>query len=492
MKIRSLLALTVACTLVAGCQGLKDAFSAHTDVVAHAGSQELSVTRLGNLIGHADAGIPATREIANVVAGYWVDYQLLADAAVKGDSLNNKKAIDDAAQSFTSRMVLARLQTHIDSMLVTEQPTEEGYTKGLDNVYAARHILFSFPQGATIAQKDSVRKKAASVLPQVNDKNFADMAKKYSGDASSAVQGGELGVFNGATMVAPFTAALTALKPGQISPLVESQFGYHIVQRLSYDQAKDNYTKQFAAVAGAGAERGYMAKLDSNANIQVKPTAPAAAKAAAIDEANHRKDNTVLATFNGGTLTTARFLMWLDQFPPQQRIPTQMQAAPDTLITSFLKSITTNEVLMKQADSLHVTVTPEQRDSLYVQFAQVVQLSWNALHIDPTALADSAKTKSERAKLASARVDTLIASMMDGRAQPVPIPTPLKVLLESNYDWKINATGLDRATELARQIRTSADSTRAANQPKSQVPLPGAVTPPVTTGGATTGGTKKP
>lgn len=485
MKTRSLLALAAACTLVVGCEGLKEAFTAHVDVVARAGSQQLSVKRVGDLLGHASQNIPPTRDVADVVAEYWVDYQLLAAAAVKGDSLNDKKAIDAAAQSYTSRMVLAHLQAHVDSMLVSDQPTEAGYTQGLDGVYDARHILFRFPDGATPAQKDSVRKKAAAVLPQVTDKNFADMARKYSADGS-AQQGGELGVFNGAQMVPEFTNAVASLKPGQISPLVESQFGYHIVQRLTYAQAKDNYDKQFQQVAGSGAERAYMAKLDSAANIQVQPSAPAAAKAAAIDEANHRSDNAVLASFKGGNLTVARFLMWLDQFPANQRIPVQMQQAPDSLITQFLKSITTNELLMQKADSMHVTLTADEQAGVYHDFAQVVNLSWNALGVDPKLLADSAKSQPEKAKLAAARVEATMDQMMSGKMQPVPIPTPLKVYLETKYEWKINSAGLDRATELARQIRTSADSARAASQPKSQVPLPGA-TPP-----APTGGTKKP
>jgi hypothetical protein len=79
--------------------------------------------------------------------------------------------------------------------------------------------------------------------------------------------------------------------------------------------------------------------------------------------------------------------------------------------------------------------------------------------------------------LASARVEALMDNIMAGKAQPVPIPTPLKVLLEGKYDWKVNAAGLDRATELARTLRATDDSTKAANQPKSQVPLPGSPVP---------------
>ncbi len=481
MKSRSLLALAAACVLVTGCDGLKDAFSAHTNVVARAGSQELTVERLGNLLGHATIQIPATREVSDVLAGFWVDYQLLGEAAAKGDSLTNQKEIDEATTSYTTSMVLRKMQGVIDSMLVKDKPTEAGYNEGIDDIYDARHILFQFPQGATPAQMDSVRKKAAAVLPQVNARNFAAMAQKYSSDAGSAAQGGNLGVFNSADMVPEFANAVAALKPGQISKLVQSKFGYHIIQRLPYDQAKDEYEKNFAQVAGANAERAYMAKLDSEAGIKVNSGAAAQAKVAALDPAGHRKDNSVLATFNGGKLTVSRFLMWLDQFPPSQRIAQQMQAAPDSIVQNFLKNLTTNEVLVHKADSMHVVLSPEEKATVYKDFAQVVSLSWKALGVDPTSLADSAKTESEREHLAAARVEALFDNVMSGKAQPVPIPTPLKSLLETKYSWKINAAAVDRATDLARQIRTSADSARAANQPKSQVPLPGATPPAGTT-----------
>ncbi|MGH7689625.1 MAG: hypothetical protein ACREN3_08485, partial [Gemmatimonadaceae bacterium] len=194
-----------------------------------------------------------------------------------------------------------------------------------------------------------------------------------------------------------------------------------------------------------------------------------------------RKDNTVLATFNGGKLTVSSFLMWLDQFPPNQRIPQQMQAAPDSLVQNFVKNLTTNEVLMHKADSMHVVLSPEEKQTVYKDFAQVVSLSWSALGVDPKALADSAKTPSAREKLASARVEALFDAIMAGKAQPAPIPTPLKSLLETKYSWKINAAAVDKAADRGKQIRTSADSARAANQPKSQVPLPGAVPPGGTT-----------
>jgi parvulin-like peptidyl-prolyl isomerase len=260
----------------------------------------LSVTRLGTLLGHAPSEIPATREVASVVAGFWVDYQLLAAAAADGDSLTNQKEIDEATSQYTDNMLLQHMEQHIDSSFPPVQPTEQTYNSALGELYAARHILFRLPLAATQAQKDSVHRVAAKILPQVNNANFAAMAKKYSGDDVSAAKGGDVGVFARDGMVAEFGDAVAALKPGQISPLVASQYGYHIIQRLPYSQVKDEYDKRFTQFAATVGEREYLSRLESAANIQVKAGAAAVAKVAVLDPQGRRKDQSVLATYNGG------------------------------------------------------------------------------------------------------------------------------------------------------------------------------------------------
>ena len=88
MKRNIALAAVAAFTLSA-CSGLKDALNAHTDWVARAGSAELMVTKLGNLLGKSRA--PIRKDIAKSIANVWVDYQLLGVAAAHIDSLSDPK-----------------------------------------------------------------------------------------------------------------------------------------------------------------------------------------------------------------------------------------------------------------------------------------------------------------------------------------------------------------------------------------------------------------
>ena len=96
----------------------------------------------------------------------------------------------------------------------------------------ASHILFSTTAGATAAQKAQVKARATKVLAELraNPAKFAQLAKQYSDDSSSAAKGGELGFFARGIMVKPFEAVAFKLKPGQISEVVETQYGYHIIK----------------------------------------------------------------------------------------------------------------------------------------------------------------------------------------------------------------------------------------------------------------------
>ena len=118
-------------------------------------------------------------------------------------------------------------------------------------------------------------------------------------------------------------------------------------------------------------------------------------------------------------------------------------------------------------------LSAEDKTQLYAQFSQLVQTLWQQLGVDPKALKDSAKTAPERERLAANRVESFVDRILGGQAQPVPVPQPLAIVLQSKFESSINSAGVDRAVERAQKIRAVADSTRAANQPKSQVPLPG-------------------
>ena len=100
-----------------------------------------------------------------------------------------------------------------------------------DQKRKVRHILFPFNAGITDSQKSEIKAKAAETLDKLkkNPKLFSDLAKSLSQDKESAKNGGDLGFISRGVMVKPFEDAAFQLKKNQISDIVETEFGYHIV-----------------------------------------------------------------------------------------------------------------------------------------------------------------------------------------------------------------------------------------------------------------------
>ncbi len=130
----------------------------------------------------------------------------------------------------------------------------------------ASHILIAFGVSATPEQKQQAKAKAEEILAQVkkDPSKFEQLALKNSQDPGSAVKGGDLGSFGRGAMVKPFEDAAFSMKVNQVSDLVESEFGYHIIKLtgisgqntdfnslkpqikgdLMFQKAKDEFTKQ--------------------------------------------------------------------------------------------------------------------------------------------------------------------------------------------------------------------------------------------------------
>jgi len=129
----------------------------------------------------------------------------------------------------------------------------------------ASHILLLVNEGD---DKGKVKEEAEKLVAEVRKDpgRFAALAKQYSQDSGSAANGGDLGFFTQGMMVKPFTDAVFGMKEGEISNLVETDFGYHIIQVTAIQPGRYG-ERNFAQVREDFAESVY-----NNAD-SLKPTA---------------------------------------------------------------------------------------------------------------------------------------------------------------------------------------------------------------------------
>jgi peptidyl-prolyl cis-trans isomerase C len=111
----------------------------------------------------------------------------------------------------------------------------------------ASHILIGSDEKATPEERQKAKAKAEEILRKVRGGgDFAALAKSDS-TCPSSKDGGDLGTFTRGQMVPPFEKAVFALKPGEVSEVVETQFGYHVIKLTEIQQAS---TEKFDAVKG--------------------------------------------------------------------------------------------------------------------------------------------------------------------------------------------------------------------------------------------------
>jgi parvulin-like peptidyl-prolyl isomerase len=128
------------------------------------------------------------------------------------------------------------LHAAVETVTVTDEEIEAYYTLNKKELtdpeqVKARHILIKVPFGASEEAKNKAMKKAGDILWWLKDgEKFETLAEQYSEDPATKKTGGELGYFPRGRMAKPFEKAAFSMKPGEISQVVETDFGYHIIQ----------------------------------------------------------------------------------------------------------------------------------------------------------------------------------------------------------------------------------------------------------------------
>jgi peptidyl-prolyl cis-trans isomerase D len=146
-------------------------------------------------------------------------------------------ALFQAPEQADIEYVVLDLETLQKSVTVSEAQLRDYYTQNAARYMApeerrASHILIKADKSAPADVRAKAKAKAEALLAEVkkNPSSFAELARKNSEDPGSAARGGDLDFFARGAMVKPFEDAAFSLKPGQISGLVESDFGYHVIE----------------------------------------------------------------------------------------------------------------------------------------------------------------------------------------------------------------------------------------------------------------------
>jgi peptidyl-prolyl cis-trans isomerase C len=170
--------------------------------------------------------------------------RLLASEGAKAGLQNDPDVVNQLSLMRENLLATAQLKKIESGIAVSDAEVQKAYADGAKDYeqVKARHILIA-PKGSAAAQPgkkeltdDEAKAKAEDLRKQIaGGANFEELAKKESDDVGSGARGGDLGSFGHGQMVPEFEQAAFSTKVGDVTPVVKTQFGYHIIKVEAHD-----------------------------------------------------------------------------------------------------------------------------------------------------------------------------------------------------------------------------------------------------------------
>jgi len=365
-----MLATLSALTLSAAACG--DGPTSNEGLVARAGDHELTVDHVVNLLVDQEA-LPPQEPVVKALADLWVDYTLFASEAAQ-DSTFHFLDLEPLIRMQLDQQMIGQYEDSVIQVdtAISETELHDTYERQAPSARLhARHILLGYPPQATQAQRDSVRAEAEALRKRaVAGEDFAALARRYSQDQGNAQKGGDLGEFGRGDLLPALENAAFALDPGQISPVVESPFGLHIVELESkivppFDSVRDQYRAQVKQRRYQQAESTYVAGLEAQASPKVSDGAADLARQVASEPGarlSSRARSRALVTYDGGRYTVGQLVQFMQSRSDQWR--QAVGGATDEQIDDFLNGMVQRELMIGKARDAGLEPPQARVDSL--------------------------------------------------------------------------------------------------------------------------------
>ncbi len=342
------------------------------ELVARAGDFQFTVDEAVQLLVDEES-LPIQASVVQSLAELWVDYTLLAEAAA-ADTTFAQLDFTGVLRPLVEQLMVLDLREsviQVDTAITPEELESLYAAESPDVELRARHILMTFPVQATQAQRDSVRTRLEGVRTQIlAGASFEDMARSLSQDPGTAQAGGDLGFFGPGEMVQPFEDAVTNLEPGEVSEVVQTPLGLHLI-RLESRRVRDfaeiapDYRAFVQARRYAQAESTFIAGLEGNSTPTLTSGAVAAARelARAPDSRlSGQAARRALLEWPGGAYTAGEFLELVRA--DQGALRDEILRGTDDQLQELLRAQARRKLLVEEARGAGLEPPQEQVDSL--------------------------------------------------------------------------------------------------------------------------------
>ena len=463
---RSPLAVLIMLAGVGACDS-----GADSDVVARASRNELTIDQAARLLA-SQSQLPNVPEVVEAVADLWIDYTLLAQAALE-DSLLETVDLSPLVRQEIEQEMVYRLRDQViqvDTVVTDEELVRLWDASEPGGQIRASHILLGLPNGATDAQRDSVHAFAAGLKERIEaGEDFAALAARYSQDGGTAQNGGSLGSLERGGLVAAFEEVAFALEPGEISDPVETVYGVHVIRLDQKEletlegETRTMFLGEVRASRLAVAESLYVAGIEEPADVRVSDGAYAVVREISRrpgQKLGRRAASRPISTFGGGRLTAGDFQDWVQSRPPAFR--TQLSQADSVSLEGLIRQLARGELLVMEASAQGFDPEPAQVDSLMERARSNFVIAANQL-----GLLGIEVTEGQSAEEAiEERVTRNLTEILQGQRDVIPLGV-IAYALRQQYDAELLLPAIPRVVDAVDNLGSGQAPTPAGPAPRA-------------------------
>ncbi len=311
--------------------------------------------------------------VVESLAELWIDYTLLAEAAAE-DTTFSDLDVEPLVMRQIGQMMVFQLRDsviQVDTFVTDDELRSMYETESPEVQLRASHIMLEVPAGASPAARDSVVAALRALRQRVVEgADFEALARQFSQDPGTARMGGDLGYFTRGDMVAPFEEAALALEPGQVSDVVQTPMGLHIIRLderrvRQFDEVAVGYRREVQRRMVQEAESVFVGDLVDRVAPEITEGAAeivremAAAPGSGLTGRAARRS---LVEWEGGSISVGEFqeLLRLEN----AILRNQLEQATDEVVEDFLLGLVRRDLLIEQAEAAGLRPVRDSIDSL--------------------------------------------------------------------------------------------------------------------------------
>lgn len=226
-----------------------------SDVVAKIGEKKITVADFERILGYVDTDrqklFEQNPQLKETLLKQIVQSTVISDLARK-NGFDNKADVKEQLKIVTDNFLANEyLKREIANKITVSESEMKLYYEGhkdefkIPEMVKASHILIRLDASSSEDDRKKAREKAEDILKKIKSgEDFAKLASEMSEDPGSRTKGGDLGFFPRGRMIKPFEEIAFSMKPGEISDVIETQFGYHIIR---VEEKKEESVETFDA-----------------------------------------------------------------------------------------------------------------------------------------------------------------------------------------------------------------------------------------------------